>query len=340
MNANTMIDREKWKNKLGSVELTRFIAMLIIMAHHVYILGYNKGEYPFYLGWMWVDFFFILTGYYTAKHFYRTDNAEENLSKTVMRYHIKKYKKFFVMAAVAMVLQFVINAMLYGYGIKSTVMDLCKLPYEVLFLTSSGISDASLAPIWYLSAVFITLPLVAILYIRLREYWYVVSWLIPLLYVGCFGVNTVREWPNDLLRSFSYLVLGTFVFLMIQELKKVQISSAVKLILTFIEIGSFLLAILITFVNFDTNLIVLLFVVNTILMLSEKSYTVCLSSRFASFLGQLSLPMFLFHWCIGTLVNRFTDNISVKLIVYYAGTIIVAVIAVLLQSIIHKRVKK
>ena len=46
----TMQKVRKSEKRLGSVELARFIAMLMIMAHHEYILGYEKGEYAFSLG--------------------------------------------------------------------------------------------------------------------------------------------------------------------------------------------------------------------------------------------------------------------------------------------------
>ena len=336
----TMQKVRKSEKRLGSVELARFIAMLMIMAHHEYILGYEKGEYAFSLGWIWVDFFFILTGYFTAKHFLNTERTDENLSKSVMEYHINKFRKFFVIAVIAIVLQLVINAFINGYGLASIAIDLSKMPYEILFLTSSGVSEAGLVPIWYLSAVFITLPVVVLLFVRFRKYWYVVSWIIPLLYIGRFGVNTDRTWPNDLLRSFSYLILGTFVLLIAEEVRKAQLSTAIKCVLTVVEIGSFLLAVVITLFNYDTNLTALLFVVNAIIMLSGKSYSSLLNSWFVSFLGKLSIPMFLFQWCVGTMISGITNNLSVKLVLYYSGTIVVAVVITILQDIFMKRAKK
>ena len=64
------------KGRLGAVDLTRFIMILLIMAHHLYLFGYSDD----YLGescWAWVDYFFILTGYFTMQH-YEGNNEKDN----------------------------------------------------------------------------------------------------------------------------------------------------------------------------------------------------------------------------------------------------------------------
>lgn len=72
------------KKHYAAVDITRFIMMLLIMTHHLYLFGYSDG----YLGescWAWVDYFFILTGIFTASHY-----AEYGEKGTVLRrrYHI------------------------------------------------------------------------------------------------------------------------------------------------------------------------------------------------------------------------------------------------------------
>lgn len=55
------------KKRNGNVELVRFIGSLIIMASHIENMGFEN--YPFISGWIFVEFFLFITGYYTAKHF-------------------------------------------------------------------------------------------------------------------------------------------------------------------------------------------------------------------------------------------------------------------------------
>ena len=311
--------------------------MLMIMAHHVYVMGFS-GEYLFKLGWVWVEFFFILTGYYTAKHFdnYRQDD-KDNLSKNIMIYNIKKFKSYFVLAIIAIVLQYFINLFVYHYDLKSIFIVFSKLPYEALFLTSFGVAPAELAPIWYLSAVFIILPLVAYLFVKWHDFWYILSWLVPLLYLGRFGVNTVRDWPNDLLRAFAYLMLGTFVYLMVKLIKNIEIKGLFRLMLTLVEVGSFFAVIILCAMNYDNNIIILLFTVATTIMLSEQSFTNKLNSTFADYLGKISLPMFLFHWGIGSVISIIVNNPRIQLVLYYLGTITIAIVITIIMDKIKNK---
>lgn len=324
-------------HRLGSVEIMRFIGMLMIMTHHVYVLGF-QGNYPLRLSWVWVDFFFMLTGYYTAKHFADYSSKEgHNLSKTIMMYNINKFKGYFVLTAIAIVLQYFINLFVYRFDMKTAFIVFIKMPYELLFLTSSGVATPELAPVWYLSAVFLMLPLVAYLFIKWRDFWYIISWLLPLLYLGKFGVNTVREWPNDMLRATAYLVLGTFVYLVSEELRKIEVKKIYELLLTALEVGSFVTVVGLTAVNYDNSVIILLFVIGMIIMLSQKSLTRKLSSSFTDFLGKISLPMFLFHWGIGSLINVAVSNTYLKLALYYIGSIAVAAVVAMIIDAIKKR---
>lgn len=57
------------KNKDCKIETLRFIAAVFIMAGHIYAaIGYD-GSFPFPVGWYYVEFFLILTGFFTAKQF-------------------------------------------------------------------------------------------------------------------------------------------------------------------------------------------------------------------------------------------------------------------------------
>ena len=54
------------KNKCQYIEVCRFIGAIIILCHHSYTLM----ERTFFLGgWAFVEFYFMLTGYYTTEHF-------------------------------------------------------------------------------------------------------------------------------------------------------------------------------------------------------------------------------------------------------------------------------
>ena len=89
------------------------------------------------------------------------------------------------------------------------------MPFE-LFLLTSGILGVfpKLVPIWYLSSMFLVFPLfILIIQNKNRKFLFIISYSIPLFYYGFTGVIGKREWPHDLLRAFSCMLLGVFVFL-------------------------------------------------------------------------------------------------------------------------------
>ena len=57
---------ETKKDKCQYIEMCRFIGSIMILCHHSYTLM----ERTFFIGgWAFVEFYFILTGYYTTLHF-------------------------------------------------------------------------------------------------------------------------------------------------------------------------------------------------------------------------------------------------------------------------------
>ena len=45
-------------SRSANVDCARFIAAMLIMAHHIFNIGY--GEYPFHEAWVYVEFFCLL----------------------------------------------------------------------------------------------------------------------------------------------------------------------------------------------------------------------------------------------------------------------------------------
>lgn len=73
-------------NRSGFIDIIRFIAALLIMAHHMYHIGLQY--YPFWDCWIYTEFFLLITGYFTAKHFENYGGG--NRSKDAILYTIKK----------------------------------------------------------------------------------------------------------------------------------------------------------------------------------------------------------------------------------------------------------
>ena len=60
--------KETISGRNGKIELLRFLAAIFIMNGHLSQIGFENDR-PFLGGWFYVEFFFMLTGYFTMMHF-------------------------------------------------------------------------------------------------------------------------------------------------------------------------------------------------------------------------------------------------------------------------------
>jgi peptidoglycan/LPS O-acetylase OafA/YrhL len=60
------------------VELLRLIATLIILFHHSYLVRVPASNTPFQVAWIYVEFFLILTGFFTMAHFSKRQKEDLN----------------------------------------------------------------------------------------------------------------------------------------------------------------------------------------------------------------------------------------------------------------------
>ena len=81
--------------RMAIVDLWKFIAAVMIMIHHLYYLApaFEGKDFPGYFSWIYVEFFFILTGYFTYRHFARQD-SRENIVRSSLSYTWRKFKPF------------------------------------------------------------------------------------------------------------------------------------------------------------------------------------------------------------------------------------------------------
>ena len=331
------MEKMQKKRYYYDIELLRFIGMLLIMGHHLYLIGYG-GEYLGQNCWVWVDFFFILTGAFTYRHYAETERKIADCGEEALTYTINKFKSFWPYTTAAVFFQYVImyREELLGGNVRGFALSFLDLPYEVIYLSSSGIVKAKVAPIWFLSAMFIVFPLIVYLINKHKELWKIISFMFPIIYFGRKMVNTSRSWPNDMVRAFACIALGSFAFMVAQRIAKRYQETTHKIIITITEVFCSVFTIYVTITNRDClNLIELLFFIMAVLLFSGVSYTAHIRCDGVKLLGEISMPMFIFHWGIGTLISEFEINLLHKTVLYYMGTIVLSVAITSLK----KRVK-
>lgn len=330
------------KERNYRVEFCRFLACCIIMTHHAYVLGFS-GEYPFERGWAWVDYFFMLTGFFTIMHFKKNPPAEGTCGRTAMKYTLNKFKGFMPLAVFCILGEYLVTV-LYSKpeSLGLALRGFINMPFEMLMLSSAFHFNPSLSPIWYLAAMFITLPVLCYAVTKWSEIWYILCLLVPLWFYGSYGVTSVRDWPLEPYRAFACMAFGTCCYYIAEWIKTKQFKVFGKAVLTVLELGSLILAVLLTERSSpELVFLVLLFPIQISIMMSNESFLSCVNAgpinKLFAFLGKMSLPMFIIHWLVATIVGKNMAAGYTSLIVYFGSTMILAAFYVMMKGLKKKR---
>lgn len=333
------------KHRNTVLDLWRFIFALLIMTHHLYHIGWSyEDPYHWFLAWIFVEFFFILTGYLTCKHFLTNDYS--NKPQIAFEYTIKKFKTYIPYASIAIITQYLLDGIFYyNNDGKAFISSFFDMPFELALIGETFASHQRLVPIWYLSALFLVFPLFSLL-VQIKNKYFLLLISLPssLIYYGYVGINGNRDWPNDIFRAIAGLLLGVSICIIsdiiTSQIKKLP-SFSVKLLLTLTEFVSLLSVVLMTYYNFVgvNRLIVLLFCIGIVILQSGYSYSSTLNVKLFTFLGKLSMPLFIWHWVIGSAINYIAPyiesafNISLsmtnKTFLYYGLSIIISLLSLL-----------
>lgn len=341
------------KQKNQYIEISRFIGAIIIVCHHSYILG---ERIKFVGGWIFVEFFFMLTGYFTAAHFYGENYKFQNVSIIALRYVMKKILALVPYAWIGVLLGFISNILKHDNG--GIFINCISLPYNLLLLKGCSISNNSInfnPPLWYITCILMFLPVIIILIRKFQgTYICIFSWLVPiLLYAFCMDcVGKTAIWEGGVLqycRGIADMLLGTLIYYITLYLKEKFDKKSLKFMRT-VSYVLFLIFVVATiyFPNGGIELsseITLYTFFMLIFMLADsensiKSDTIC--NIVSIHLGKLSLPIYCIHYPIETIIQ---DNFpfmpyNAKLLLSIIITILISEIILRLRYIYFKQISK
>lgn len=317
----------------GNVDIAKFVACLLIMAVHSY--KFEIGMTHFGKAGIFVEFFLIISGYYSAKHF---DNHKSvNKMRASIIYTIKKFFPLLPYTTFITLFSLLFNAIwnciFYGNSFFTAFDDSI---YNVIFdllLLSSSYGAPLVKPIWYLSAMMIVFPLFTrFLQISNRYAILSISFTYSILYYGLTKADNGCFPPECLLRVLAGLCFGAFIYQLYTLINPAIHENGIRILLTIVECIMFMLAILL--VNndpFQRRLILLCFIVCLSIMLPGLSYTAYINGRFANYLGRLSVSVYLLHWGVGKLILGLTQYRDIpswgRITLYYGLTILFSMIA-------------
>lgn len=301
----------------GWIDLWRFLASIIIVLFH---FG-GKGSLRFPSGGLFVEFYFILTGFWACSWLERQPPDGEFLlfhrryrgpAGLVLKYMSGWYAKVVPYAAFGVTLLYAVGFCQKNFTALQILKFIGQTPFEFLLLQNAGVVRSWAYVMWYLSAaVLFASPLLYLAAARpdlffsygvLIGPWLCHGYLLQTagtLRVNSFGIATP-------LRVWGGILAGGLAYLFANYIRQLRITDTVRNFLSALEVCLFGGAVFSTMVrawtkSFADETFVLLVVVSLSLSLSGQTWTSRgLTGRFTSYLSKLSLPIYCSHWGVFT----------------------------------------
>lgn len=335
------------------IELCRFLASLVIVGHHsdkffenpAHILGWGGG-------WVFVEFFLILTGYLTTSHF-RTHDATDIERKAVL-YAINKLKKIFPYLAVGIFLMFIEWNLSLKLSLYDRVVLILNLPTNLLLVFSDVTQKTNTFCVtnWYMASIIKFLPLIIIIQVKFPKlYKYYLCWIVPvLLYsIGLMYWETIVVWSTTYcwIRALSGLMLGSCVYYLVFFIQcRFAYSLLLKCGFVFLRYFCFIFLVLmqkyykLADVSIEVVFIVVLFLVsafasNDIQVKSEWA------EKIYSYLGRLSVPIYCIHFFFVKAIQDFFVNLNFnqKVFISMICSVLFAIFVMEMVRLIERRTR-
>lgn len=133
-------------------------------------------------------------------------------------------------------------------------------------------------------------------------------------------------------------MLGYITYSLSMVIRNLKHNELRKYVFLFSEIVIFVFLFLhsffnIRFLRLDLVCFCLLIAIN----MSGKSQIRDFNGRFILFLGKLSMPIYVWHYVVGTILNKFILSIYYKIILLYVITIVIAVLNIFIIDIFNRK---
>lgn len=345
---------ENRPRKSGIVEFYRFVFCITVLLFHGYnhLLtrpNVNHTGLHFSLapqGALGVEFFFLLSGYLMARHVWRkaSSGASSDLGQETALFVFSKWKSIF--PCHLLVFPFAVFAFLFhrGYHIADVILYVIKSIPSLFFIQKLGFFDSNVpnGPEWYLSVMLFSLLL---LYPMCRHnYSMFVHVFAPAAGLAILGwisytsssLTDITAWTGwtfkCMLRGFAELSLGAVCFEITRQLNHRRLSQRTRYFMGALELlllagisGSMFLT------YSDEYQIFCLFALIplVILMFCDLPHHELFRGRFFSFLGKLSLPIYLIQVPVANYILTFSQLSETQSVCLYVALSLIGALLLL-----------
>jgi peptidoglycan/LPS O-acetylase OafA/YrhL len=306
-------------NRNGKIELLRFVFAVCIVLHHLTYPGLEFAG-----GFISVEFFFMLTGYYLAKKITRDVDVTKNVSETIpatmdaskneVLHRLKKLMPYFAISWIFGLLVILGAGNGFGESRFAVLKSIIFASYDFLFGQCLGIPSLVVSGVlWYLSAMFVS---IIIIYPIARRHYKIYVYYAPLLALFSmgylfrnFGSLNIPDttfaaglFNTGILRGISMISLGMWIYDVSVKLNsgKHKIN---RVLISVFEIILYIVIVCIMNVRSANNTYLDLLSVCLILLalvISTSDIGIinssCFNNKIYTFLGNLSMVLFLNHF--------------------------------------------
>lgn len=340
----------------GQIDFWRFFGILMIVIGHSNKLLADPPLADVFA--VWVDFFFIVTGYFTAVAIAKaaTPCDMNTLGTETVAFTLKKVKSFYLFFLFACLAALGAKTVLYGAEEVFLNWKLFGAINDLTLIYATGIPSMGMTVgEWYLSAMVLAL---AVLYPLARRYPDLFqNVLAPLAAVFLYGIMLHNEgiltdpgtWYGIGLKGFVRAIAGTSLGFVAHRLASGIEQSPYfdrrvgKVLITVADVLAIPFALLLMLLRIDaaySSAIIFFLFAGVVTSLSGKSlFTRLFSNRLCVFLGKLGLPAFLCQGAIIYLLKAYqnarpafevycnsAEGKPVMLIALAVGTILLALV--------------
>ncbi|MBR1416904.1 MAG: acyltransferase [Bacilli bacterium] len=337
----------------GLVGFWKFMYALMIVVYHGAPFV-NGGNFAFFRnGYLAVEFFFIISGFYLAKQVDNNKNDTNKLGVETFELIVGKIKKYLPLVLIAWLIGLFINFIYYDMNFYKFFTSF----FDLFFLRMSGLKTFVInGPLWYLSAMLIVMLL---LYPLLRKHNDKFSLIIcPLIFILGYGYLNAHysnlnlysnEWLGPifigLFRALCGMCFGIFISYLSSRYKDIKLTKFGKMfnfIFSSILLGIPFIVSTIVKQPAQFDYVLLLSIGFGILIITDESKVLFSFSnnKIFMYLERFSMVLFINHWncrlVLLKVLNKDAGYIT-NLLVYVLSAIFICVIIDFIAN--NKKVK-
>lgn len=217
------------QSRNAEIDFYRLVMTLIVIFHHSrYLTDPAWLEAPFPGGYLPVEFFFILTGYFAVR---KVMDSPDATYEEIPRWMWKKFVPILKFDFAIGVVHRLIYSMMIKMPLVITIKELIKSVYDLFFLRMAGfVSEQAIQynqSNWYLSAIFLVLPFFfAALLMNKKLMFGLIAPLSPILIYGYQVSNGISLATGSLIRAWGGVCLGAVAYALTEKLKKTEFTKS------------------------------------------------------------------------------------------------------------------